>query len=137
MFAEFEKMTHSDAEDGRPLTHASLCAAYGDLNALYHGDGMKRDEYIGYEWARIPHFYRAFYVYQYATGFSCAVQIASDILSGEKDAVDRYIRFLSSGGSDHPLELLKIAGVDLESGRPTAVCMREFEKALDEFEKTL
>ncbi|MDL2236218.1 oligoendopeptidase F [Christensenellaceae bacterium OttesenSCG-928-K19] len=137
MFAEFEKMAHGNAENGLPLTFASLCEMYGDLNAQYHGAGMQRDEQITYEWARIPHFYNAFYVYKYATGFSCAVQIAADILSGRKGAVSGYIEFLSAGGSDHPLNLLKIANVDLASGRPVEVCMKEFDKALTEFEKAL
>ncbi|MGI6152847.1 MAG: oligoendopeptidase F [Christensenellaceae bacterium] len=137
MFAEFEKMTHASAESGQPLTYESLCEMYGDLNARYHGPSMQRDDTIIYEWARIPHFYNAFYVYKYATGFSCAVSIAKDILSGKKDAVKNYIRFLSSGGSDHPLELLKIAGVDLASGKPVATCMEEFKSALAGFEKTL
>lgn len=137
MFAEFEKMTHSAVEQGQALTHEVLCRMYGDLNALYYGPQMQRDDIISYEWSRIPHFYNAFYVYKYATGFSCAVQIASDILSGKKNAVRDYIRFLSSGGSDHPLELLKIAHVDLASGGPVDVCMQEFDKALTEFEQTI
>ena len=130
-------MTHSAVEQGQALTHEVLCRMYGDLNALYYGPQMQRDDIISYEWSRIPHFYNAFYVYKYATGFSCAVQIASDILSGKKNAVRDYIRFLSSGGSDHPLELLKIAHVDLASGGPVDVCMQEFDKALTEFEQTI
>ncbi len=137
MFAEFEKMTHAAVEEGEALTHESMCTMYGDLNALYYGPQVVRDDTISFEWARIPHFYNAFYVYKYATGFSCAVKIASDILSGKKNAVRDYIRFLSSGGSDYPLELLKIAHVDLASGEPVDVCMQEFGKALDEFEQTL
>lgn len=137
MFAEFEKMAHGNAENGLPLTHASLCEMYGELNALYHGKTMQPDDNIRYEWARIPHFYNAFYVYKYATGFSCAVQIAADILAGKKNAVKNYIKFLSSGGSDHPLELLKIANVDLASGQPVEVCMQEFGKALQEFEMAM
>lgn len=137
MFAEFEKMAHEAVERGEPLTYESLCALYGGLNELYHGPSMAKDDTIVYEWARIPHFYNAFYVYKYATGFSCAVNIASDIMSGKKDAVKNYIKFLSSGGSDHPLNLLKIAGIDLASGEPVRVCMQEFEKALTEFEKAL
>jgi oligoendopeptidase F len=133
MFAEFEKMTHGNVENGTPLTYESLCEMYGDLNAFYHGGAMERDENITYEWARIPHFYNAFYVYKYATGFSCAVQIATDILSGKKSAVDHYINFLSSGGGAHPLDLLKIAGVDLGGGKPVEVCMQAFAGALDEF----
>ncbi len=137
MFAEFEKMAHGSVENGMPLTHASLCEMYGELNSLYYGECMARDENITYEWARIPHFYNAFYVYKYATGFSCAVQIASDILSGKRGAVSDYISFLSSGGSDHPLKLLKIANIDLKSGEPVDVCMKEFGRALGEFEASL
>ena len=137
MFAEFEKLTHAAVEAGEALTHESMCKMYGDLNALYYGPQIARDDTISYEWARIPHFYNAFYVYKYATGFSCAVKIASDILSGKKDAVRDYIRFLSSGGSDYPLELLKLAHVDLAGGEPVEVCMQEFAKALGEFEEML
>ncbi|MEG2202741.1 MAG: oligoendopeptidase F [Christensenellaceae bacterium] len=137
MFAEFEKLTHAAQESGNALTHESLCDIYGSLNTLYHGDDMAKDDTIIYEWARIPHFYNAFYVYKYATGFSCAAKIAADILSGKQNAVQNYIKFLSAGGSNHPLELLKIAGVDLASGEPVRVCMNEFEKALTEFESTL
>ena len=137
MFAEFEKLTHASVEKGMPLTYESLCEMYGELNYEYHGPSMKRDDVIVYEWARIPHFYNAFYVYKYATGFSCAVKIASDILAGKPGAVDNYISFLSSGGSDHPLNLLKIAGVDLAGGEPVDVCMKEFSRALDEFESAL
>lgn len=137
MFAEFEKLTHAALENGQPLTHESLNGMYGGLNALYHGKGMKEDDTIVYEWSRIPHFYNAFYVYKYATGFSCAVAIAQDILSGKKNAVDNYIKFLSAGGSDHPLNLLKIAGVDLAGGGPVEACMKEFERALGEFEQVM
>ncbi len=137
MFAEFEKMTHGNTENGLPLTMESLCGMYGNLNAEYHGEVMRRDEDIAFEWSRIPHFYNAFYVYKYATGFSCAVKIASDILSGKPGAVDNYISFLSSGGSGHPLDLLKIADVDLLDGEPVKVCMNEFSRALTEFEGEL
>ncbi|MEA4854240.1 MAG: oligoendopeptidase F [Christensenella sp.] len=137
MFAEFEKMTHAAAEAGEALTHESLCNMYGGLNDLYYGPAIEKDDTICFEWARIPHFYNAFYVYKYATGFSCAVKIASDILSGKENAVRDYISFLSSGGSDYPLELLKIAHVDLASGEPVDVCMQEFSKALGEFEQTM
>lgn len=137
MFAEFEKITHKQQQDGEPLTYASMCELYGELNELYHGPKMALDKEITYEWARIPHFYNAFYVYKYATGFSCAVTIAKNLLSGNRNAVADYIKFLSSGGSNHPLELLKIAGVDLISGEPVDVCMKEFKNTLMEFEKTI
>lgn len=137
MFAEFERKAHDESENGTPLTHDSLCKMYGELNELYYGPDMVTDDLITYEWARIPHFYNAFYVYKYATGFSCAVKIATDITSGKKDAVKDYIKFLSSGGSNYPLELLKIAHVDLLEGEPIRECMREFARTLQEFKDTL
>lgn len=133
MFAEFEKITHEMAAAGQPLTPESLCNLYGDLNKKYYGPGMTYDDTITYEWSRIPHFYNAFYVYKYATGFSAAVQIAGDLLRNRNTGA--YKKFLSSGGSDYPLDELKIANVDLVGGEPVEACMRAFEKALDEFEK--
>ena len=135
MFAEFEKISHEMAEKGEPLTAESLSAAYQELNALYYGKKMGTDKDIAVEWARIPHFYNAFYVYKYATGFSCAVAIVEMILSEGEPAVQRYLQFLQSGGSDHPLALLQKAGVDLTSGEPVRVCMKAFSEALDEFSK--
>ena len=130
MFAEFEHMTHAQAEKGESLSKDWLCSIYADLNKEYYGNQVVTDEYISYEWARIPHFYRAFYVYQYATGFSAAVAIAKMILQEGKPAAQRYLKFLSSGGSDHPIELLKLAGIDMS--RPDTV-----KAALDSFEDTL
>lgn len=134
MFAEFEKNTHEMSAGGQPLTPESLCSLYGELNKKYYGPVMCYDDTIPYEWARIPHFYNAFYVYKYATGFSAAVQIAGDLLQNKN--VESYKKFLSSGGSDYPLEELKIAHVDLVGGEPVEACMRAFASALDEFEKT-
>jgi oligoendopeptidase F len=133
MFAEYEKISHDMAEQGVPLTAESLSTAYEDLNALYYGEKMGRDRDIALEWGRIPHFYNAFYVYKYATGFSCAVAIVEMLLSEGETAVRRYTEFLQSGGSDYPLELLKKAGVDLVSGEPVRICMQAFEKAFHEF----
>jgi oligoendopeptidase F len=135
MFAEYEKITHDMAEQGIPLTAESLSKAYEDLNALYYGEKMGRDRDIALEWSRIPHFYNAFYVYKYATGFSCAVAIVQMLLNEGERAVARYLEFLKSGGSDHPLELLKKAGVDLASGEPVRVCMHAFAEALADFAK--
>ena len=133
MFAEFEKVTHEMAAGGRPLTPQSLCEGYGELNRVYYGPDIAQDDTIAFEWARIPHFYNAFYVYKYATGFSAAVQIAQDILkTGDASA---YRRFLTTGGSDYPLRELKIANVDLADGSPVQACMRAFDAALLEFEK--
>jgi len=133
MFAEFEKISHEMAEGGDPLTPETLCAKYADLNRLYYGKGIETDATISFEWARIPHFYNAFYVYKYATGFSCACAIVKAI--EEQGNVDGYLRFLSSGGSDYPIALLKNAGVNFD----TAVddCMAEFARALGEFEKMM
>ncbi len=133
MFAEFEKISHGMCEAGEPLTGEALSRKYADLNRLYYGDVMKTDETIALEWARIPHFYNAFYVYKYATGFSAAVMIASNIYSKKAGQLEAYKEFLKSGGSDYPLELLKKAGVDFADGAPVKNCMSEFKKALSDF----
>ncbi len=132
MFAEFEKETHDMAERGEPLTAETLKKAYGALNAAYH-KGVALDSGIELEWARISHFYNAFYVYQYATGYSAAVAIARDLVESKDPS--RYIEFLSSGGSDYPLELLKIAGIDLTTPAPVKSALGVFEELLSEFEK--
>ena len=131
MFAEFEMLTHRMAENGQPLTPESLCAVYAKLNAEYHGKNMCKDEMISYEWARIPHFYNAFYVYKYATGFSCAVNIVKNIR--ESGSPDAYRAFLKTGGSDYPLKELETADVHLKTGEPVEACMQEFASALDTF----
>lgn len=131
MFAEFEMKAHEMAEAGAPLTVESMCKVYGELNALYHGPKMGADPTISYEWARIPHFYNAFYVYKYATGFSCACAIVKK-LEEEPDMLKRYRAFLSSGGSDYPVELLRKAGIEV--GEAVEICMKEFAEALKEFE---
>lgn len=133
MFAEFEKISHEMCEAGEPLTHESLSARYAGLNRLYYGDVIKTDDTISLEWARIPHFYNAFYVYKYATGFSAAVMIATNIYNKKEGQLDAYKEFLKSGGSDYPLELLKKAGVSFEDGAPVSNCMGEFKKALEQF----
>ncbi len=134
MFAEFEYIVHSAAEKGTPLTNDFLCAEYLRLNKDYYGDGVVSDNEISWEWARIPHFYNAFYVYKYATGIISAISIAEKILSEGKPAVDNYKKFLSSGGSDSPVELLKIAGVDLTKKEAYEIAMKSFKDALDEFD---
>ena len=112
MFAEFEKLTHASVEDGNPLTAKEFNDIYYDLNKKYYGNSTVVDEQIALEWARIPHFYSNFYVYKYATGFSAASALSQKILTEGKVAVDKYIEFLKSGGSDYPLNQLKAAGVD-------------------------
>jgi oligoendopeptidase F len=137
MFAEFERDVHREAEAGRALTRERLCAMYRELNAAYYGPDMAQDDRIALEWARIPHFYNAFYVYKYATGFSSAVQISRGILEGREDTVEGYRQFLKSGGSDYPLEILKKAGVDLTSTQPVDACMQEFADVLEELEELM
>ena len=133
-FAEFEYVAHDMAENGQPLTTDALCKVYHDLNKKYYGRSVVSDPEIAYEWARIPHFYRGFYVYKYATGIISAVSIAERIYSEGQPAVDDYFKFLSSGGSDSPVELLKLAGVDLMKTDAFDACMKSFKNALEEFE---
>jgi len=135
MFAEFEKITHEKIGKGEALTAESLCSIYGDLNRKYFGNEVVIDKEIEMEWARIPHFYSSFYVYKYATGYSAAISLSRQILNEGRPAVDRYIRFLSSGSSDYPLELLKQAGVDLSTPKPVEDAMIVFGEVLDELEK--
>ena len=133
-FAEFEYIAHDMAEKGIPLTKDSLNDEYLKLNKKYYGRSVVSDPEIAYEWARIPHFYRGFYVYKYATGIISAVSIAERIYNEGETAVKDYFKFLSSGGSDSPVELLKLAGVDLMKTDAFDLCMQSFKNALDEFE---
>lgn len=134
MFAEFEKIIHGKYQAGEALTSDILSGIYMDLNKKYFEAEVVVDNDINIEWARIPHFYTSFYVYKYATGFSSATAIANMILSEGKTAVDRYIGFLKSGGSNYPLELLKNAGVDLYTPKPVQDAMNVFDKILTELE---
>ena len=134
MFAEFEYIAHDMVEKGTPLTSENLNELYLGLNKKYYGDHIFHDEQIAYEWSRIPHFYTSFYVYKYATGIISALSIVERILSEGEKAVADYKAFLSSGGSDSPVELLKIAGVDLTSRAPFDAAMQAFERALKELE---
>ncbi|WP_054696874.1 oligoendopeptidase F [Syntrophomonas palmitatica] len=134
MFAEFEKIIHEKVEAGEALTADSLCSIYRGLNELYYGSGVVLDQEIELEWARIPHFYSAFYVYKYATGFAAATALKEQILYEGEPAVKRYIKFLQSGNSDYPLILLKQAGVDLSTSGPVASALDYFGKLLTELE---
>lgn len=137
MFAEFEMLTHRMAEKGESLTADALCKLYHDLNVLYFGDNIVVDPEIDMEWARIPHFYTSFYVYQYATGFSAAIAISRRILEEGRPAVDDYIKFLSSGSSNYPIELLKIAGVDMSTPEPVNNALKFFSELLDSMEQLM
>ena len=132
-FAEFEQFAHESVEKGEPLTKENLSEEYLRLNKKYYGRAVKSEGNIQYEWARIPHFYRAFYVYKYATGIISALAIADKILNEGQVAVDAYFEFLSSGGKDSPVELLKIAGVDLTKKKPFEAAFKVFKDTLDEF----
>lgn len=134
MFAEFEYLAHDLVEKGETLTKELLNEKYLELNKKYYGKSVKSNEEISYEWARIPHFYTAFYVYKYATGIISAVNIAESILKDGDKAVQKYFKFLSAGCSDTPVELLKIAGVNLETNEPYNVCMQSFKDALSQLE---
>jgi oligoendopeptidase F len=136
MFAEFEKEAHAMAERGEPLDPSSLNDLYARLIKLYFGDELVMDEEVQYEWARIPHFYRPFYVYVYATGYSTAVALSEGILNEKDPAVKRYIEFLSMGGSAYPLDELKHAGVDLTTPEPIETALKKFEKVLNDAEET-
>ena len=133
-FACFEQEAHAMAERGEPLNKDNLSALYYSLNKKYYGDALTHDKQIAIEWARIPHFYRSFYVYKYATGITAAIAIAGKILSEGKPAVERYFEFLKGGCSTDPVSLLKGAGADLTDKETFASAMREFEAALEEFE---
>lgn len=133
-FAEFEMLTNKMVEDGESLTAEALNKLYLELNKKYYGADMISDDEIAYEWARIPHFYYDFYVYQYATGFSSAVAIAHSILKEGAPAVERYKKFLSGGCSDSPVELLKIAGVNLETPAPIESALQVFGEIIGEME---
>ncbi len=132
MFAEFESIMHEKEQKGIPLTEEEISNTYYELNKLYYGDNVVSDDLIRYEWSRIPHFYTPFYVYKYATGLSSALSIASRIIDGDKTTRDNYLEFLSSGGNDYPLEILKKVGVDMTSPKPIEEALSMFKEKLEE-----
>ncbi len=130
MFAEFERKAHEMAAAGESLTREKLNAVYAELNTLYYGPDMVMDDFIPYEWLRIPHFYNAFYVYQYATGYSAAVAFSRSILGGGEKERQNYLSFLAAGGSKNPLDVLRDAGLDMEKPEVVEQCMCAFEESL-------
>lgn len=134
MFAEFEKNAHDYCAQGKPLTAEALSQMYLELNQKYFGPDMEKDEEIAYEWMRIPHFYTPFYVYQYATGYSAAVALSAKILKEGKPAVDAYMSFLKGGESKDPIDLLKMAGVDMTTEKPVADALALFGELVAELE---
>ena len=137
MFAEFELFTHESIESGIPLTALEYSKKWHELNVKYFGPDIVVDEDIDIEWARIPHFYSDFYVYQYATGYAAASAFASSILNKEENAVSKYITFLKSGGSDYPINILKKAGVDMTTPKPLEATINRFNELLDMLEENL
>jgi oligoendopeptidase F len=135
MFASFELMMHQRVEAGEPLTAEALSASYYDLVAKYHGPAVALDDEIAFEWARIPHFYYGFYVYQYATGLSAALALSQQIINEGQPAIDRYLGFLRGGSSRSPIELLRAAGVDMTSPAPIQAAMDSFDALLDQLEQ--
>ncbi|MCC4722450.1 oligoendopeptidase F [Salinicoccus sp. RF5] len=138
MFAEFEHKIHSMKEAGEPLTAGKLNEVYGELNRKYFGDAVEYDEHIEVEWARIPHFYMNYYVYQYSTGYAAAASLSKQVLEEGKETAERYINeFLKKGSSDYPINVLKNAGVDMTTSEPIENAMKVFEAQLDQFEALL
>jgi oligoendopeptidase F len=135
MFAEFEKLAHAKVEAGEALTAEELCGLYKDLNVKYYGPNIVVDEQIALEWARIPHFYGSFYVYQYATGISAAIALSQQILNEGQPAVERYLKFLKSGNAEYSTDILAKAGVDMTKPEPIEQALQVFSRLLDEFEQ--
>lgn len=137
MFAEFELKVNEMIQNGQTLTADALSSIYHDLNVFYYGDDVIVDSDIAMEWARIPHFYMNYYVYQYATGFSAAMALSKKLISQEKGAVDQYLTFLKGGCSKSPIELLKGAGVDMESTQPIHDALQLFDSLIEELDELL
>ena len=139
-FAEFELRIHETAEAGVPLTGDKLTEIYSDILKTYYGHDAGVcfcDDLYTVEWAYIPHFYRNFYVYQYATSFTGSTALAEKVLQNEKGVLKKYMTFLSAGGSDYPIEVLKQAGVDMTSPEPFEKTMFAMNRTMDEIEKIL
>ncbi len=137
MWAEYEKLIHEQAENGAPLTYETMSGIYHQLVMQYFGPSFECDEEVNGYWLRIPHFYRGFYVYKYATSFAASVALSEGVLSGEPKALKAYIGFLKAGSSDYPLEILRKAGVDMSTPKPIQDTMDLFSRMLDELEKLL
>ena len=133
MFSEFEKVTHEKVENGEPLNAEIFNEVYENIFREYNGDEIVFDDEVKYGWSRIPHFYRPFYVYKYATGYASAIHIADQLLEGKPETLDKYLTFLKSGSSDYPLELLKATGVDLTKPEPIQNALAIFGDLVDEF----
>jgi oligoendopeptidase F len=139
-FAEFELRLHEMAEKGEPLTGDAISKLYADIVEKYYGHGQGVcivEDYVAHEWAFIPHFYRSFYVYQYATSFTASVALSEKVLSNQPGAAEHYLRFISSGGSKYPIDLLKDAGVDMTTDEPLELTVKQMNRIMDEIERLL
>jgi oligoendopeptidase F len=139
-FAEFELRMHEKAQKGEPLTGDALAKLYAEITRKYYGHDNNVcivDDYVAHEWSYIPHFYREFYVYQYATSFTASLALAEKVLAGDEAAKKRYLTFLSSGGSKFPIDLLRDAGVDMTTDEPLDLTIRKMNQVMDEMEKLL
>jgi len=139
-FAEFELRMHEIAEKGEPITGDTLSKLYGDITRRYYGQDQGVcivDDYVAHEWSYIPHFYRDFYVYQYATSFTASTALSEKVLAGVPGATNRYLQFLSAGGSKYPIELLKDAGVDMTTDEPLELTVKRMNSVMDEMEQIL
>jgi oligoendopeptidase F len=139
-FAEFELRTHEMVEKGQPLTGEALDKLYADITRKYYGHDKGVcvvDDYVAHEWAFIPHFYRDFYVFQYATSFTASAALSEKVLSGDSEARKRYLTFLSSGGSKYPIDLLKDAGVDMTTDEPLQLTIQKMNRVMDEMDKLI
>lgn len=136
-FAEFEHFMHEESAKGTPLTADFLSEQYSNINSKYYGESVENDEEIQYEWARIPHFYYNYYVYQYSTGFCAATALADKILKNEEGALDKYLTYLKAGSSDYPIEVMKKAGVNMTDKEYLVRAMNVFEERVNELEKAL
>ena len=139
-FAEFEKKIHEEVEKGKPLTGDYLSDIYGDIIKKYYGHDQKIcliDDYVTIEWANIPHFYMNFYVFQYSTSFTASISLAEKVLAKEPKALENYLKFLASGGSDYPINQLKEAGVDMTTSLPFEKAIQAMNKVMDEIDKIL
>jgi oligoendopeptidase F len=137
MFAEFEMNVYERTEKGEALTHDLLCHMYRDIYQKYWGPAIVIDKEEEFTWARVPHFYYNFYVYQYATGFAASEVLANKVKNEKKPAVDKYLHFLKSGSSDYSINILKNAGVDMNSSEPVIAATRKMDQLLDEVEKLI
>jgi oligoendopeptidase F len=139
-FAEFELRMHEKAQKGEPLTGEALAKLYAEITKKYYGHDQKVcivDDYVAHEWSFIPHFYRDFYVFQYATSFTASLALAEKVMAGDEAAKKRYLTFLSSGGSNYPIDLLKQAGVDMTTSEPLELTIKKMNQVMDEMEKLL